>query len=303
MKLALRVKAWRAFGGPAPGKEPAAFWNGGSWAIMASQGLTALRVATFLFHDVVDRPEDSGFQRPGALPYKHRPEAFLRYLDAISESPVQPTLVDTITPSARGDRILLTFDDGGVSAMRVAGLLEERGWRGHFFITTNRIGTRQFLGRAEICDLQRRGHRIGSHSHSHPDIFYDLSTQAMIDEWQASLDILSEITGETTVMASIPGGDLDKRVPLAAEHVGVRYLFTSEPTVRPWRCGKVLCFGRVCPKATARVAAVREFARFRGFHKAMAVHRIKQAAKWIVYRLRTKAAARRRPTHPDRGLP
>jgi peptidoglycan/xylan/chitin deacetylase (PgdA/CDA1 family) len=226
------------------------------------------------------------------MAYKHSPDVFLRYLDAIADGPVPPTLVDSITAATQGKRLLLTFDDGGISAMRAAGLLEERGWRGHFLITTSQIGKRRFLSRADIGELRRRGHCIGSHSHSHPNIFYDLSTEQMVEEWKTSLDILAQIAGEAIGVASIPGGDMDRRVPMAAEQAGVRYLFTSEPTLTPWQCGKVLCFGRVCPKTTSSVAAVRNFARFRGFRKAAAVRRVKQAIKRILgplYRLRVRS--------------
>jgi peptidoglycan/xylan/chitin deacetylase (PgdA/CDA1 family) len=265
---------------------------------MMSTTLPDLRVVAFGFHEVVERPEDSGFHRPGALAYKHRPEVFVQYLDAIAGGPVPPTLVDAITAGSRGDRLLLTFDDGGVSAMRAAELLEARGWRGHFLITTGQLGKPGFLARADVCELARRGHRIGSHSHSHPNVFYDLSDAEMLEEWRTSFAILSDIIGAPAVAASIPGGDMDARVAPAAERAGARYLFTSEPVLRPWRHGALLCLGRVCPKVTTSVAAVCEFAHFRGFRKAMAVRRVKQALKRLlgpIYRQRVRQAARRLP--------
>jgi hypothetical protein len=45
-----------------------------------------------------------------------------------------------------GTPVFLTFDDGGASALHpTADLLERRGWSGHFFVTTRRIGTPGFL--------------------------------------------------------------------------------------------------------------------------------------------------------------
>ena len=35
-------------------------------------------VASFGYHEVTDNPAAAGFQRPGALPYKHRRDAFAR---------------------------------------------------------------------------------------------------------------------------------------------------------------------------------------------------------------------------------
>ena len=65
---------------------------------------------------------------------------------------------------------LITFDDGGVSALQTtADLLEKYGWRGVFFVTTDRIGTPTFLNADHVRELHRRGHVIGSHSCSHPE--------------------------------------------------------------------------------------------------------------------------------------
>src|SRR5882762_5740664 len=65
--------------------------------------------------------------------------------------------------------VFLTFDDGELGAYTyVADELEQYGWRGHFFITTNWIGNRGFLDRQQIRELRNRGHVIGSHSCSHP---------------------------------------------------------------------------------------------------------------------------------------
>ena len=66
---------------------------------------------------------------------------------------------------ASPDAWLLTFDDGGASAItHTAPALEARNWRGHFFMTVGQLGTPEFLGPAALRDLHRRGHVIGSHT-------------------------------------------------------------------------------------------------------------------------------------------
>ena len=63
----------------------------------------------------------------------------------------------------------LTFDDGGISFYTlIADRLEALGWRAHCFVPTDIIGRPGFLTRAQIQELDRRGHHIGSHSASHP---------------------------------------------------------------------------------------------------------------------------------------
>src|SRR5215471_17775111 len=102
-----------------------------------------------MYHDVVEDGDfaSSGFPGEGANVYKLRREDFQGHLDAIA--------------AAGAKDVLLTFDDGGVSFHTpVASLLEAYGWRGHFFVTTDRIGTPGFLSEDQIRDLYRRGHLI-----------------------------------------------------------------------------------------------------------------------------------------------
>ena len=49
--------------------------------------------------------------------------------------------------------LLLTFDDGGKSAVRIADLLDKKGWKGHFFVTTSLIDTSGFVTPSNILDL------------------------------------------------------------------------------------------------------------------------------------------------------
>src|SRR3954464_6378314 len=121
-----------------------------------------------MYHDLVaDGDEDgSGFPGRDAALYKISVTAFSQHLDAISRSrSSQPALSSDPgisgpagPPAHRARPVLtagpiLTFDDGGVSAMVAASLLEQRGWIGRFFITTNYIGTRGFVSADEIRAL------------------------------------------------------------------------------------------------------------------------------------------------------
>src|SRR5207248_1719796 len=84
---------------------------------------------------------------------------------------------------------------------RIGDALCARGWRGHFFIVTNLLGVRTFLAPADIRQLRSCGHLIGSHSHTHPDIFNALSPRRMLEEWHASTDALSQVLGERCATA------------------------------------------------------------------------------------------------------
>jgi len=128
-------------------------------------------VASFAYHDVTDEPHESGVQSPGASAYTLGRAAFRRHLDAFAGVSLRPELVTALDLTAPGRHLVLTFDDGGKSALEVGDELARRGWRGHFFIITGRIGERTFLDAAGIRSLRRSGHIIGSHSRTHPHIF------------------------------------------------------------------------------------------------------------------------------------
>src|SRR6266568_4475576 len=154
-----------------------------------------MQALAIMYHDVVENGdfESSGFPGEGAHLYKLRAEDFVRHLDAIAAATTAVSTANRLT----GRPVLLTFDDGGVSFHRpIADLLETRGWRGHFFITTDRIGTPGFLTEAQLRDLHRRGHIIGSHSCSHPTRMAALTRADLDREWRQSLERLSGVVGE-----------------------------------------------------------------------------------------------------------
>jgi peptidoglycan/xylan/chitin deacetylase (PgdA/CDA1 family) len=163
--------------------------------------------------------------------------------------------------------------------MHIADEIEKRGWKGHFFITTGRIDYRKFLTKKDIAELDARGHVIGSHSHTHPDIFYNLSREKMLEEWKVSCDILSELIQKPVVTASVPGGDMNLLTQMTAKSAGIKYLFTSEPIATPWEDDGLICIGRFCLKKDSPPDLVRDFAQFRGFFRQKFIRMTKQSVK------------------------
>ncbi|MHB9025785.1 MAG: polysaccharide deacetylase family protein [Armatimonadota bacterium] len=208
----------------------------------------AMRVISLLYHDVVydGAWESSGFCNPGSGRYKLDGREFAAHLRAIAGAVHgTPSLVSDLSQPGAAARLLLTFDDGGVSAHSViADLLEGQGWRGHFFVTAQCIGKAGFLTAEHIRDLRRRGHVIGSHSYSHPDPMAKLPRQALIEEWANSAYILADILGEPVRAASVPGGYYSRIVATAAAEAGITTLFNSEPVTRGLRVGDCTVLGR-----------------------------------------------------------
>lgn len=243
--------------------------------------MTGTKIATFLFHDVSDTPWDSGFQRRSALPYKMSRRAFADHMDRLAASGAKPKLVTELDFQKPERNVLLTFDDGGKGAIQAADELNRHGWKGHFFVTTGRIGSNTFLDATGVRYLQSCGHLIGSHSQTHPDIFKLLSMDEMIQEWLASCNLLSDILGTACLTASVPGGDVSPRVFQSAHNAGLRFLFTSDPFLTPKLEGDCWIIGRVCIKTDTSLSDVQKLAEFRGWSKVLARRRMKTITKTL----------------------
>lgn len=179
-----------------------------------------------MYHDIVEAgaEDTSGFVGRDAARYKVTPRLFGAHLDAILQS---------MAGAPSSQRFVATFDDGGVTAVNAAEALEKRGLRGEFFVTVNYIGTPGFVSPMDLAELRRRGHRIGSHSCSHPLRMGHCEWPQLVHEWAHSRAVLSDLLSEDVRMGSIPGGDFSPDVARAAAYAGYVTLFTSEPTPIP----------------------------------------------------------------------
>ncbi len=263
----------------------------------------AAEVASFGYHEVTDDPTSSGFQRPGALPYKLTERMFARHVAAIAAGPRAPELVAEIDLGRPGRHLVLTFDDGGKSALRIGEELVRQGWQGHFFIITSQVGQRAFLDAAEIRQLRQCGHLIGSHSCTHPNVFRELPYDRMLEEWRVSRDRLAQLLGESCIAASVPGGDISARVLRSADEAGMQYLFTSEPTVTPRRTGGCWILGRFVPKIDTSPSRVRELAELRGWRRAMLLRRLKVGARLLLPGIYRRYVRHRTAPFPEEPLP
>lgn len=192
--------------------------------------LSKMAEINLMFHDVYSiSAKESGFPGVGPDLYKVDRNAF--------ESFVVATL------GKRSD-FVFTFDDGGSSAYYiVAPILEKYNKKGIFFIVTSCIGKEGFLSAEQIVDLSKRGHTIGSHSHSHKRLS-ELSDMEILREWQESKDILSTLLNKSIETASIPNGYQSDSVLVMAEKVGYKALYTSVPTTKTVHKGDIAIIGR-----------------------------------------------------------
>jgi peptidoglycan/xylan/chitin deacetylase (PgdA/CDA1 family) len=179
-----------------------------------------------------------------------------------------------------------------------ADALRRRGWRGHFFLVSSLIGRRTFATPSDIRYLASCGHVLGTHSHTHPDIFPDLTPERMLEEWRTSAQAIEDIVGAPCLTASIPGGDLSPQVIESAARAGVRYLFTSEPWLLPRAVNGCWVLGRFSPKVGTTAVRIGELAQFRGWTSALMVRRLKGLARTglpLLYRQYVRHSTRAQP--------
>jgi peptidoglycan/xylan/chitin deacetylase (PgdA/CDA1 family) len=173
-----------------------------------------------MYHDVVEGDPDI---------YAVTPGNFRDQLDEIERATGRPpATADALADGAW----LITFDDGGVSALDAGEELARRSWRGYFFIATDLVGQPGVLDWDGVRAVAGMGHVIGSHSCSHPDRMADCSWEQLLDEWTRSRAVLAEELGGPPATASVPGGLYSKSVGRAAAAAGYSTLFTSLPSQR-----------------------------------------------------------------------
>jgi peptidoglycan/xylan/chitin deacetylase (PgdA/CDA1 family) len=229
-----------------------------------------MNAISLAFHDVTD---GSNVARAGykAL-YKLERKDFHNHMLSIRQQAgtARVRSIDRFRPWKDEVCVFLTFDDGELGAYtHVADELEQHGWRGHFFITTDWIGSPGFLDRQQIRELRSRGHVVGSHSCSHPARMSHLSWDQLMREWSESCAILSDILGEHVRVASVPDGYYSRKVGKAAAAAGIEVLFTSEATAATSILDGCLVLGRYFiqmhtpPAVSGQIAAGRIGPRWR----------------------------------------
>ena len=238
---------------------------------MAPAGRTVL-----MLHDVLpdDRPlGESGFTGPGPDRYKIRQQLF-----------------EAMAGRVRAAGTILTFDDGGRSALDVvAPVLAEHGLRGEFFIATARLGTPGFLDRKGVGELAAAGHIVGSHSHTHPEVMTELSDEEIRAEWRMSISLLEDATGQPVESASVPNGFTNRAVLAAARESGIRTLYTSAPTRRRRTYGTMDVVGRFAVLAVDSPGSAVALA------SGALAPRLKQQARWNALALSKKLLGSRYP--------
>lgn len=233
------------------------------------------KTIALLYHEVIDDYSESGFQNKDNLAYMHKTEVFRKHLEIFKNH--------LNSGISKVENHLFTFDDGGISNLKSARILEENYWKGIYFITTKRIETPGFLAKQDIRTLHQKGHIIGSHSHTHPMIFRSLTYVQMLEEWKVSKEILEEILGEEILHCSVPGGDSDLKTYESAVEAGFKYIFDSEPIVETRKLQNADIFGRFSVKAQTSDQQFLEMLTLKNLSSLQRNRKIKAKIKKLIF--------------------
>ncbi len=124
--------------------------------------------------------------------------------------------------------VIITFDDGYRSCYDVAfPLLREYGFNASFFISTNRIGKKNYMDWQDIKAMKESGMEFGSHGHSHRPLSM-LHPSAVKYELENSKLLIEEYLHSTVEFVSMPGGYFNNSIKEAAKKVGYKGVLTSQ---------------------------------------------------------------------------
>ena len=113
--------------------------------------------------------------------------------------------------------VVLTFDDGYGSHWDAAAALDRRGMRGVFFVTLDQPRMDDW----QIADLAARGHEIGGHSNTHPDLTA-VDDERLWAEVAGHRERLQVISGQPVDFFAYPYGAWNEHVVSAVQAAGYR---------------------------------------------------------------------------------
>lgn len=117
-------------------------------------------------------------------------------------------------------KIIFSFDDGHISDIRAAALLQKYGFSGTFYIPSSEVPKTEQLGLDGLKELIDRGMELGGHTVSH---FHDLKA---LDDRKLKFEIennklmLEMITNKQVTKFCPPRGRYDERVLKAIKDAG-----------------------------------------------------------------------------------
>lgn len=161
-----------------------------------------------MYHDVL-RSTDArgGGPERFAVPLS----SFESMLDLVAEAGLRGCSMADLFRADAQRAVAITFDDGTWSQFEHAfPALQRRGMTATFFVTTDWIGQRGFMGWKELRELTAAGMSVQSHTKSHP-FLSELDSERLLVELSESKAALDRNLSQETTELSLPGGDAPRR--------------------------------------------------------------------------------------------
>ena len=137
---------------------------------------------------------------------------------------------------SKKDAIVVTFDDGNYSDYSIAfPILKKYGFGAVFFVTTNWVGTKNYMTWSNLKEMAENGMSIQSHSMTH-SFLSDLSPDNLYKELNESRNIIGENLNIIADYISLPGGFCSRKVLNTAKDAGYKAVYTSSPGLNGLDC-------------------------------------------------------------------
>lgn len=155
-----------------------------------------------------------------------------------AEPAPKPIAPQTSSGSCSDKCVALTFDDGpGIHTSRLLDTLDKYNAKATFFVVGEKVAARQDILQQQIA----RGHQIGNHSWSHPDLT-KLSTENIQSELAHTNDAIKAATGRAPTVMRPPYGAINQNVSQQLRANGMSAILWSVDT-RDWadRDSQIVC--------------------------------------------------------------
>ena len=183
--------------------------------------------------------------------------------------------------------VRVTIDDGGSSCMHLGELLAEKNIKAHFFIVSSLLNTKGFINHSGLKTLNNLGHIIGSHSHTHPGPFCELSYEQILDEVKISKSIIEDCIGKEVNSFSVPGGEvrLENLQQLSDKRLGLQEIYTSLPLQGSYsNFIDPVCYGRLCIESYMSSEKISRYCKGKGWEFKLFDYQLRRLRREIIYK-------------------
>lgn len=182
----------------------------------------------FLMYHELETPGRPLCQRePGYVRYVLTEHGFREQMDWLQQAGLRGLSVSQALAENSPPGIVITFDDGCESDLRVAApLLKKAGFDATFYITLGFLGQPGYLLPPQVRELADAGFDVGCHSMTHPYLS-DLDEGGLQREIADAKTQLEEIIERPVYNFSCPGGRWSPQVARVARQSGYRSVATS----------------------------------------------------------------------------